>query len=231
MTTPTPTPSGYSVAEEIANALSHGIGTAAAIVATTLMLVKGMPVLTPAQLAGVAVYGASLILLFLCSTLYHSIIHESSKAIFKRLDHCAIYLLIAGTYTPMLMITLKDSALANAMLFVIWGLAFAGILFKIFFIHRFKKLSLITYLLMGWLSMVLVFDLWDSLARPGFWLLVAGGLCFTVGAVFYAAKQYRYTHAIWHVFVAAGAACHCVMIAAYVIPSLPAVVLPAMMPA
>jgi len=213
---------GYAIQEEIANALSHGLGAAAAIVATTLLLVKGMPVLTPGQLAGVAVYGASLILLFLCSTLYHSITHEPTKAAFKRLDHCAIYLLIAGTYTPMLTITLQGHDLALVMLYVIWGLALAGILFKIWFIHRFKKLSLITYLLMGWLSMVMIADLWHTLARPGFWLLLAGGLCFTVGAGFYAAKQYRYTHAIWHVFVAAGAACHCLLIGLYVIPSLPA---------
>lgn len=213
------TPAAYSMEEEIANAVSHGLGTAAAIVGTTLLLVKGMPVLTPGQLAGVAVYGGSLILLFLCSTLYHSIHHPRTKAVFKRLDHCAIYLLIAGSYTPMLMITLADVATARVMLWVIWAIALAGVLFKIVFIHRFKKLSLITYLAMGWLSMLLIHDLWTTLARPGFWLLLAGGLCFTVGAAFYAAKQYRYTHAIWHVFVAAGAACHCAMIGLYVIPS------------
>ncbi|MEL0027418.1 MAG: hemolysin III family protein, partial [Perlucidibaca sp.] len=113
-----PQAAGYAIQEEIANALSHGLGTAAAIVATTLLLVKGMPVLTPGQLAGVAVYGASLILLFLCSTLYHSITHAPTKAAFKRLDHCAIYLLIAGTYTPMLTITLQGHDLALAMLYV-----------------------------------------------------------------------------------------------------------------
>lgn len=208
----------YSMAEEVANALTHGISMAAAIVATTLLLVKGMPTLSGAQLAGVAIYGASLILLFLCSTLYHSITHGPSKAAFKRLDHCAIYLLIAGTYTPLLTITLADSAYAKILLVVIWLLAFAGVLFKAFFIHRFKKLSLITYLLMGWLSLVLINELWASLARPGFWLLIGGGLCFTVGAGFYAAKQQRYTHAIWHVFVAAGAACHCALIGLYVLP-------------
>lgn len=213
------TPAAYSMEEEIANAVSHGLGTAAAIVGTTLLLVKGMPVLTPGQLAGVAVYGGSLILLFLCSTLYHSIHHPRTKAVFKRLDHCAIYLLIAGSYTPMLMITLADVATARVMLWVIWAIALAGVLFKIVFIHRFKKLSLITYLAMGWLSMLLIHDLWTTLPRPGFWLLLAGGLCFTVGAAFYAAKQYRFTHAIWHVFVAAGAASHCAMIGLYVIPS------------
>ncbi|MEO6698773.1 MAG: hemolysin III family protein, partial [Paraperlucidibaca sp.] len=182
------------------------------------LLVKGMPTLSTGQLAGVAIYGASLVLLFLCSTLYHSIVHAPSKAAFKRLDHCAIYLLIAGTYTPLLTITLAHSEYAKILLVVIWALAFAGVLFKVFFIHRFKKLSLITYLLMGWLSLVLVNELWTSLARPGFWLLIAGGLCFTVGAGFYAAKQVRYTHAIWHVFVAAGAACHCALIGLYVLP-------------
>lgn len=211
--------SSYSLPEEIANAVSHGIGTLAATAGTTLLLVKAVPVLAAPELAGVAIYGASLMLLFLCSTLYHSIDHAPTKALFKRLDHCAIYLLIAGTYTPMLMLTLKGSASAQVMLWVIWGLALAGILFKVYFIHRFKKLSLVTYLLMGWLSMLLIQDLWQALPREGFWLLLAGGLCFTVGAAFYAAKQVRYTHAIWHGFVAAGAACHAVMIGLYVIPS------------
>jgi hemolysin III len=208
----------YSLPEEIANAISHGIGTIAAIVAMVLLLVKASPVLAAPELAGVAVYGISLILLFLCSTLYHSITHAGAKALFKRLDHCAIYLLIAGSYTPMLMITLNTTS-AKVMLWVIWGLAIAGIVFKILFIHRFKRLSLITYLLMGWLSLVLIKDLWEVLPRDGFWLLLAGGLCFTVGAAFYAAKQVKYTHAIWHVFVAAGAACHAVVIGVYVIPS------------
>lgn len=212
-------PAPYGVAEEIANAVSHGLGMAAAIVATTLLLVKGLPVLDAAQLAGVAVYGASLILLFLCSTLYHAIGHPPSKAVLKRLDHCAIYLLIAGSYTPMLMITLREVPLAQTLLWVIWVIAGSGVAFKLLFIHRFKRLSLVTYLLMGWLSMLLVQDLWTALDRDGFWLLVAGGLCFTVGAVFYAAKQYPYTHAIWHLFVVAGAACHAVMIGQYVIPT------------
>lgn len=210
---------GYSVAEEIANAVSHGLGTAAALVGATLLVVQGLHVLTPGQLAGVAIYGASLVLLFLCSTLYHSVPHARSKAVLKRLDHCAIYLLIAGTYTPMLLITLAGNATAQVMLWVIWGLALGGVLFKLWFIHRFKKLSLITYLLMGWLSMILIRDLWHTLARPGFWLLLGGGLCFTIGAGFYAAKQVRYTHAVWHVFVAAGAACHALLIGLYVIPA------------
>ena len=211
------TPAAYSPEEEVANAVTHGLAAAASIVAITLMLVKGLPVLSLGELIGVAVYGASLVLLFLASTLYHSITHARTKTVLKRLDHCAIYLLIAGTYTPLLLITL-DSFAATIMLWLIWMIAVSGVVFKLYFIHRFQRLSLVTYLLMGWLSMFLIYDLWQSLDRTGFWLLLAGGLCFTLGAGFYAAKQYRFTHAIWHVFVAAGAAGHAVLIGVFVIP-------------
>jgi len=178
------TPAAYSPEEEVANAVTHGLAAAASIVAITLMLVKGMPVLSVGELIGVAVYGASLVLLFLASTLYHSITHTRTKVVLKRLDHCAIYLLIAGTYTPLLMITL-DSFAATVMLWLIWIIAVSGVVFKLYFIHRFQRLSLVTYLLMGWLSMFLIYDLWQSLDRTGFWLLLAGGLCFTLGAGFY----------------------------------------------
>lgn len=211
-------PQGYTLGEEIANAVTHGLGTAAAIVALTLMLVKAMPALSGWQMAGVAVYGGSMISLFLSSTLYHSLTHPPTKAVLKRFDHSMIYLLIAGTYTPFLMITLQ-SAMAQALLVVIWALALGGVLFKIFFVHRFKRASLITYLAMGWLSLLVVYELYEALPSPAFNLLIAGGLSYTLGAAFYAAKQYRYTHAIWHLFVLGGAACHCVAIAAYVIPS------------
>lgn len=211
-------PQGYTLGEEIANAVTHGLGTAAAIVALTLMIVKALPALSGWQMAGIAVYGGSMISLFLSSTLYHSLTHPSAKAVLKRFDHSMIYLLIAGTYTPFLMITLK-SAIAQALLVIIWTLALGGVLFKIFFVHRFKRASLITYLAMGWLSLLVVYELYEALPSPAFNLLIAGGLSYTLGAAFYAAKQYRYTHAIWHLFVLGGAACHCVAIAAYVIPS------------
>ncbi|MDP2228904.1 MAG: hemolysin III family protein [Moraxellaceae bacterium] len=214
----TATPAGYTLGEEIANAVAHGLGTAAAIVALTLMLVRALPVLPPAEIAGIAVYGASLVTLFLSSTLYHSFTHAPTKAVLKRVDHCAIFLLIAGTYTPFLMITLK-SPFAQTLLTIIWALAIAGVVFKIFFVHKFKRASLITYLVMGWLSLLVIWELYQALPAAAFNLLLAGGVAYTVGAGFYAAKQYRYTHAIWHLFVLAGAACHCVAIAAYVIPS------------
>lgn len=211
-------PQGYTLGEEIANAVTHGLGTAAAIVALTLMIVKALPALSGWQMAGIAVYGGSMISLFLSSTLYHSLTHPAAKTVLKRFDHSMIYLLIAGTYTPFLMITLQ-SAMAQALLVIIWSLALGGVLFKIFFVHRFKRASLITYLAMGWLSLLVVYELYEALPAPAFNLLLAGGLSYTLGAAFYAAKQYRYTHAIWHLFVLGGAACHCVSIAAYVIPS------------
>lgn len=212
-------PQGYTLGEEIANAVTHGLGMAAAIIALTLMLVKAMPSsLSGWQMAGIAVYGGSMIALFLSSTLYHSFTHQPTKAVLKRFDHSTIYLLIAGTYTPLLMISLH-STMANVLLIVIWALALAGVAFKIFFVHKFKRASLITYLVMGWLSLLVIYELYEALPSPAFNLLLAGGLSYTLGAAFYAAKQYRYTHAIWHVFVLGGAACHCITIAAYVIPS------------
>lgn len=212
---------GYSIGEEIANAVAHGLGTAAAIVALTLMLVKGIPVLSGWQIAGISIYGSSMIALFLSSTLYHAFTHQPTKAVLKRLDHCAIFLLIAGTYTPFLLITLQASTMARVLLVVLWALALAGVVFKIFFVHKFKRASLITYLVMGWLALLVSQDLYRALPAAGFNLLIAGGLSYTIGAAFYAAKKYPYTHAIWHLFVLGGAACHCVAIVLYVIPSVP----------
>lgn len=211
-------PGAYSLGEEIANAVAHGLGAAASIVALTLMLVKAIPVLSALEVAAIAVYGGSLVALFLSSTLYHSFTHLPTKAVLKRLDHCAIFLLIAGTYTPFLMITLHTK-MAQVLLVVLWFFAIAGVVFKIFFVHKFKRISLITYLVMGWLVVFVGYDMYQALPSAAFNLLLAGGLSYTIGATFYAAKQYRYTHAIWHGFVLGGAACHCVAIAVYVIPS------------
>lgn len=210
--------STYSIGEEIANSISHGLGIAAAIVCLTLMLVKGIPVLSAGDIAAVSVYGGSLILMFLFSTLYHAVTHMPSKALFKRLDHCAIYLLIAGTYTPFMVISLQTSG-AWWLLTTVWVLAIAGVLFKAFFINRFKRLSLATYLLMGWLSLLVVYELYQVLPGGGFALLLIGGLCFTLGVLFYVAKTLPFNHAIWHLFVLGGTICHAVSIGIYVIPS------------
>lgn len=213
----TSTKPAYSLGEEIANSVSHGLGVAAAIVGLTLMLSKGIPVLKGPEIAGIAIYGASLVALFLASTLYHAIPHARTKDILKRVDHGAIYLLIAGTYTPFLSISIKTPT-ADNLLLGLWVMAAVGVIFKIFFVHSLKWMSLVTYLAMGWAGAFLLSDLQAVLPETGFALLVAGGLCYTLGAVFYAMKKVRYTHAIWHLWVVGGAACHCVAVAGYVIP-------------
>ena len=208
----------HHVAEEVANAVTHGLGALAAVVALVLMLIKATPVLSGVNFAAVAIYGGSLVLLFLCSTLYHSFTHLPSGAWLQRLDHSAIFLLIAGTYTPFLMIALHTPQ-ARLLLMVLWGIAFAGVMIKLFFLHRFERFSLLVYLVMGWLALFVVRDLYRALPTDAFQLLWIGGLVYTVGAAFYAADQYRYSHPIWHLFVLGGAACHCVAIGVYVIPT------------
>lgn len=214
---PASSPASYSAKEEMANAITHGIAALLALVACILLVNKGLHSLNALQLTGLIIYGISMVILFLASTLYHSIQVEKTRTILKQLDHSAIYLLIAGTYTPFLMISLNNRP-AYILLMVLWVLALVGIVFKIFFVHRFGKISLITYLLMGWLALFVIPDIYRALPRAGFDLLVAGGLCYTIGTLFYAAKRYPFTHAVWHLFVIGGAACHCIAIYYYVLP-------------
>lgn len=214
---PVNSPANYSAKEELANTITHGIAALLALVACILLVNKGLHSLNALQLTGLIVYGISMVILFLASTLYHSIQVEKTRTILKQLDHSAIYLLIAGTYTPFLMISLNNRP-AYILLMVLWVLALVGIVFKIFFVHRFGKISLITYLLMGWLALFVIPDIYRALPRAGFDLLVAGGLCYTIGTLFYAAKRYPFTHAVWHLFVIGGAACHCIAIYYYVLP-------------
>lgn len=207
----------YSFAEEIANSISHGIGFIFGIVGLVLLLVQA----SESQAGIIAItsyslYGGSMILLFLASTLYHAIPHPNAKLWLKKLDHCAIYLLIAGTYTPFLLIGLK-SPLAHGLMGVIWGLALAGILFKLFYVDRFEKLSVSTYLLMGWLSLIVIWQLALKLPAGGIWLLAAGGVIYSLGVIFYVSKRIPYNHAIWHGFVLAGSFCHFLSIYLYVI--------------
>ncbi|MGI2023643.1 PAQR family membrane homeostasis protein TrhA [Shewanella glacialipiscicola] len=197
----------YSIKEEIANSASHGLGVIAGIVALVLMLLKGQDHLTSIQLAGVVIYGASIIMLFLCSTLYHSVSHSGWKHKLKIADHCAIYCLIAGTYTPLMLISLQGTQ-STVILTAIWSIAMGGILFKTLFIHKFKKLSLVLYLAMGWLCVTVIGDLTAAMSELGFNLLILGGLFYTLGVVFYVGKRIPFNHAIWHLFVLGGAISH-----------------------
>jgi hemolysin III len=211
-----PSPQGYPWAEEIANSLSHGVGLVFGIVGLVLLLVQAVGDNASAMaITSYSLYGGSMILLYLASTLYHAIPHQKAKYWLKKFDHCAIYLLIAGTYTPFLLVGL-NSPLAKGLMAVIWGLALFGVIFKLAFAHRFEVLSLVTYLTMGWLSLIVIYQLATKLSLGGVTLLATGGVVYTLGVIFYASKRFRFGHAIWHGFVLGGSACHFLAIYFYV---------------
>lgn len=205
---------GYSPREEWANRLSHGLGLLLGGLGLVLLLHKGWDQ-GPRVLLSYGVYGASLVLLYLASTLYHSVSSVTARRWSKLFDHCAIYLLIAGTYTPFLLVAL-DTPLAQGLMVVIWGLALAGVVFKLIFINRFKKVSLFTYLILGWLSLVVIYQLYLHLDGTGLLLLGLGGLIYSLGVIFYVAKRIPYNHAIWHLFVLGGSLCHFMAIYGYI---------------
>ena len=207
----------YSLGEEIANSVTHGIGAMLSVAGLTLLVTYAAIQGDVWRVVSFSIYGGSMILLFLMSTLYHSFQNEKVKQVFKLLDHCAIYLLIAGTYTPFLLVTLRGTT--GWILFaIIWLLAFTGIIFKLAFRHRFKKLSLVTYVAMGWLALFVGQELARSLSAGGMAWLISGGLAYTLGVIFYVWKKLPYNHAIWHLFVLAGSLCHYTTIFVYVLP-------------
>ena len=204
----------YSPIEELANTVTHGLGLMFSIVALIMLLNYSLPEKDNIKTLSFAIYGCSLVLLFLASTLYHGVSNKNLKQKFKLLDHCAIYILIAGSYTPLMLITLKGP-LGYGMLLMVWIIAVAGIIFKIVFGHKYKKLSLMTYLGMGFISLGIINQLYRSLTSEGLMLLISGGAIYTLGVVFYMSKTIPYNHAIWHLFVLAGAGCHFFMIYFY----------------
>ena len=164
----------------------------------------------------VSIYAAAMLLMFLSSTLYHAVALPNAKQVLKKIDHIAIYLLIAGTYTPFMLLSVGGWLGITATV-LIWLVALVGILFKCFATGRFPKLSVITYLLMGWFAVLYIYPLYQALSGEGMWLLVFGGLCYTLGVLFYVAKKIQFTHAIWHAFVVGGCLCHFFAIYHYVI--------------
>lgn len=211
MTTHNPNLSSYSKNEERWNAITHGLGAVASAIAT-LCLLSTIPFSEKVKWVSIAVYGVSLVTLFSASTLYHSLFIAGARRWLKTFDHCAIYLLIAGTYTPFLLIGLNTS-LALALMWVIWLVALLGVLFKLRFVDRYKRLSVGLYLLMGWLSLIAIYQMWLMLPLTSLILLAAGGLTYSLGVLFYVAKTLPYHHAIWHLFVLGGASCHFIAVA------------------
>lgn len=207
--------SSYSTNEEIANTLTHALGAILSVVACYLLLNNVISDSSTIKTISYAIYGTSLLLLFTASTVYHAVQDSERKKLFKLLDHCAIYLLIAGTYTPLMMIAL-DNQLGMIMLSVIWALAILGIFFKLKFGHRFKKTSLVTYLGMGLISITIIEQLHEKLSSQGLTLFALGGAIYCLGVIFYVNKRIIFNHAIWHLFVLGGAISHFFMIYLYV---------------
>jgi hemolysin III len=193
--------------DELANALTHALGVALALAGLAVLVTVASVHHSPRQLVSYSVYGVSLVLLYGVSTAYHGVRLPRAKRILGVLDHAAIYLLIAGTYTPFALISLRG-AWGWSLLGIIWALAATGVVFKVFFWGRFPRFSIVVYLVMGWLALVAVRELFAQLPPSGLILLFAGGLFYTFGILFFAFDHKRFHHAIWHVFVLAGSVCH-----------------------
>jgi hemolysin III len=207
----------YSLGEEIANSVSHGIGIALSLAALVILVASAAaPGGDGYKLTGAVVFGVALVFEYTASTLYHGLPHPGAKHLFKILDHCGIYLLIAGTYTPFTLVTLRGDG-GWALFGVVWGLAVLGIALEALWAYRLRWISAAVYLGMGWMVVLSIRPLAANLAPAGLWLLVAGGLAYTVGTAFYVLERVRYMHALWHLFVLAGSACHFLAVLLFVV--------------
>jgi hemolysin III len=203
--------------EEIANAITHGIGLLLSIAGFVVLLVLAALRGTAWHIVACSIYGATLICLYTASTLYHAVISPRVKRALRIFDHSAIYLLIAGTYTPFLLVSLRGPW-GWSLFGVIWGLALAGVLFKFWFVERFVILSTAVYIAMGWLVVIAAKPVITHVPFTALIWLLAGGLAYTGGVIFFAAKRIPYSHAIWHLFVLAGSICHYFAVLSTVIP-------------
>lgn len=197
------------------NSISHLVGAGLAALGTALLVVLAARLGDPWKIVSFSVYGAMLIALYVVSTLYHSL-RGHAKGVLRKLDHCAIYLLIAGSYTPFALVSLRG-AWGWSLLGVVWGLAVLGIVQEIWLAKGARVLSLVIYMLMGWLALVAISPLLTALTPHGFAWLAAGGICYTVGIIFYATdEKLRHGHGLWHLFVMGGSACHFFTVLRYV---------------
>ncbi len=208
----------YSTSEEIANAVTHGVAA--------LMSIAGLAILvgfavaysgSPTVITAVSVFGASMIFLYVASTLYHAIPNPKAKQILQRLDHSMIFVLIAGSYTPFCLVTLKGVT-GIGLCIAVWSIAIVGIALQGVLIKQSKWLNSLLYLTMGWLVLLVIEPLIESLPNTGLWLLTAGGLSYSLGVIFYVWKTLPYSHAIWHLFVFAGTVLQFLAVLLYVIP-------------
>ena len=207
----------YTLSEEIANGITHGIGAMLSVAGLTVLVVLAAIYGDAWRIVSFSIYGASLVLLYTASTLYHAIQHPDAKRIFRIMDHAAIYLLIAGTYTPITLVNMRGPWGWSIFGFV-WAVAIIGIIFKTMYTGRYDKISTAAYVLMGWICLIGLKEMLVAIPPGGLVWLVAGGVCYTVGVIFYAWQKLPFNHAIWHLFVLGGSMCHFFAILFHVLP-------------
>ena len=208
----------YCLGEEIANGITHGLGTGLSVAGLTVLVVLAALYGDVWQIVAFSIYGSTLVVLYLASTLYHSFQSPRVKRVFRVIDHAAIFLLIAGTYTPFLLISMRG-VWGWTLLGIVWGLALLGVGFKIFFTDRFPVGSTLAYILMGWLSVIAWKEATARIPTGGLIWIGIGGVAYTVGVIFYAWKRLPYNHAIWHLFVLTGSLCHYLAVLLYLSPA------------
>lgn len=207
----------YTLGEELINSISHGVGALLGIAALVLCIVKSCSPLDGFKLASSIVFGLTIILLYLMSCLYHALKVNRAKRVFRVFDHCTIFLLIAGTYTPFTLVTLRDTV-GWWMFGIIWGAAVLGIVFNAISLKKFARVSVALYLIMGWMVIFSFKPLYESLARPGVWLLLSGGIAYTVGAILYGiGSKKKYFHSVFHFFCLLGTILHFFAVYLYVL--------------
>jgi hemolysin III len=207
-----------TLGEEIANAVTHGLGAGLALAGLVFLVVLAALHGTALHVAALALYGATLVTMFLASTLYHAVTGPRVKEALRIFDHVSILLLIAGTYTPFTLISL-GGAWGWGLFVAIWALALAGILLRIFRRHTRDRVTIPLYLGMGWLGVVAAGEFWGALGPGGMTWIIVGGLAYSGGVIFYAMPRLPFHHAVWHLFVIAGSACHFVAVAGWVLPT------------
>jgi hemolysin III len=208
----------YSLGEEIANSITHGAGLAASIAGAAILLFVVAQHHDPLWFAADAAYAASLIVLYTASTFYHAIPNRRAKHVFRIMDHAAIYILIAGTYTPFALLNLRGTW-GWALCAGAWGLAVVGVVFTALIRHRLSRATTLLYVAMGWMGVIVAKPAFDHLSAWAIIWLVGGGLLYTAGTLFYAWERLRYGHAVWHVFVLGGSVCHYIAVLRYAVPS------------
>jgi hemolysin III len=208
----------YTLGEEVFNSVTHGVGALFGLIGGSVIVTLAAVEGNGTDVLACLIYAISLVVLYTMSTLYHAFPFPGVKRLFRIFDHSSVFVLIAGTYTPFMLITLHGQTMGLVIFIVVWSVTVIGIALNVIDLKRFSKLSLVLYIVMGWCIFIAIRPLAEILSTPGIVLLLVGGLCYTIGVIFYVIKKVHYMHSIWHLFVLAGSVLHFCCIAVYVLP-------------